>query len=104
MRRRPAQTSRALVRGAVLMQSSKAKKNRDFFGFSCWFLASLLFAFTADASQAQSQLAFNAGHGSTIAGAVLFDGETQPAARVRVDVQDISGSDLVTTFTDSAGR
>ena len=86
------------------MRSSKAKKNRDFFGFSCWFLASLLFAFTADASWAQSQLAFNAGHGSTIAGAVLFDGETQPAARVRVDVRDIGGSDLVTTFTDSSGR
>jgi Carboxypeptidase regulatory-like domain/Tetratricopeptide repeat len=39
-----------------------------------------------------------------ISGSVMLDGNTQPAARVRVDVKGTAGGDVMTTFTDASGR
>lgn len=56
--------------------------------------------------RASAQFSFGreAGGRTRIAGSVMLDGETQPAARVRVDVKALSGGDIVTTFTDASGR
>ena len=66
----------------------------------------VLLALASSVPAAQTQLQFSPKSGvrSTIAGSVLIDGETQPAARVRVNVRALTGGAVATTFTDSSGR
>ena len=80
---------------------SGLSKSRQFmtvrrYGFTCVALA-------LACSIAQGQ--FNTrGLRSTIGGSVLFDGESQPAAKVRVEVRALGGATTASTFTDSSGR
>jgi hypothetical protein len=64
----------------------------------------LAVAFSVPAAHAQLQFSPKSGVRSTIAGSVLIDGETLPAARVRVNVRALTGGAVATTFTDSSGR
>ena len=64
----------------------------------------LLLAAAVAASQAQAQLTAISGGRGRIRGAVLLDGEAQPAARVRVDIKALTGGDVASTFTDTSGR
>jgi Tfp pilus assembly protein PilF len=63
----------------------------------------LLAVFASNVPQAVAQINFKGGH-STITGSVMVDGETEPAARVRVDVKGLGGGAIATAFTDSSGR
>jgi tetratricopeptide (TPR) repeat protein len=63
----------------------------------------LLVALASNIPQAVAQVNFRGGR-STIAGSVLIDGDTQPAARVRVDVKGVGGGAIATAFTDASGR
>lgn len=67
-------------------------------------LGSVLLALVGAAPRAEAQFSLTAGGRSTIAGSVVIDGVTQPAARIRVDVKGLTGGGIVTTFTDSTGR
>lgn len=80
---------------------SGRNKSRQFmkvgqYGFTCFVLV-------LACSSAQGQ--FNPrGLHSTIEGSVLIAGESQPAAKVRVDVRALGGATMASTFTDSSGR
>ena len=69
-----------------------------------WGTAWLLLAAAVAAPKAQAQLPAVTGERSRIRGAVLLDGEAQPAARVRVDIKALTGGDVASTFTDTSGR
>src|SRR5258707_4301170 len=88
------------------MQRHRAKRFVNVWSLRSVALGFLLLALASNVPQAQGQLQFtsNGGTRSTIAGSVSLDGEARPAARVRVDVKALTGGQLATTFTDSAGR
>ena len=68
-----------------------------------WGVGCLLAVFASNVPQAFAQSHFKNGH-PTISGSVMVDGETEPAARVRVDVKGLGGGAIATAFTDSRGR
>lgn len=65
--------------------------------------ALLLFASVILAPRAQAQIA-GFGSRTTISGSVFVENMNQPAARVKVDVQAVSGGPFTTAYTDSTGR
>jgi Tfp pilus assembly protein PilF len=71
-----------------------------------WRTGCVLVALACSVPAAHAQLQFSPKSGvrSTIAGSVLIDGETLPAARVRVNVRALTGGAVASTFTDSSGR
>src|SRR5260370_10062016 len=88
------------------MQRHRAKKFVNVWRVRRWGLGCGLLGGAIGVPQAQGQLQFASSGGtrSTIAGSVSVDGEARPAAKVRVDVKALTGGQLATTFTDSAGR
>ncbi|HLZ92411.1 MAG TPA: tetratricopeptide repeat protein [Candidatus Acidoferrum sp.] len=80
------------------MQSYRKANHRQY-----WALAWLALAASWPSPAANAQ-GISKGLTARIEGSVLIAGETQPAARVRVDVRALSGSGLATTFTDASGR
>jgi tetratricopeptide (TPR) repeat protein len=70
-----------------------------------WEIGCLLVVLASGVLQAQAQFSLRGGSGrSTVSGSVMIDGETQPAARVRVDVKGLSGGSIATAITDASGR
>ena len=67
-------------------------------------LGGLLLALVSIPPRAEAQFSLASGGRLTVEGSVTIDGETQPAARVRVDVRAVTGGGIVTTFTDLRGR
>ena len=88
------------------MQSYRSDRHRNLLKSRCFEIGCLLLALECSVSQARGQFVLGReGAGRpTVAGSVMFDGETQPAARVRVDVKAVTGGGIATTFTDSNGR
>jgi cytochrome c-type biogenesis protein CcmH/NrfG len=64
----------------------------------------LLVALAGTVSQSQAQFNLKDSTRSTIEGSVMIDGDTQPAARIRVDVSAVTGGRIATAFTDASGR
>jgi hypothetical protein len=93
----------AMVRGEVAMQGNRAEKYGNGWRVRSWGVGCLLVALASNIPQAVAQVNFRVGR-STIAGSVLIDGDTQPAARVRVDVKGVGGGAIATAFTDASGR
>jgi tetratricopeptide (TPR) repeat protein len=80
---------------------SGRNKSRHLAELTRFGVVGLTLALACNAAQGQ----FNArGLRSTIEGSVLIDGESQPAAKVRVDVKALGGATMASTFTDSSGR
>jgi len=80
---------------------SGRNKSRQIVKVARYGLTCVALALACGAAQGQ----FSArGLRSTIEGSVLFDGESQPAAKVRVDVKALGGATMASTFTDSSGR
>jgi tetratricopeptide (TPR) repeat protein len=88
------------------MQSHRSDNHRNLLKSRCLEAGCLLLALGCGALQARGQFVLNreSAARNTVAGSVFIDGETQPAARVRVDVRAVTGGAIATTFTDSSGR
>jgi tetratricopeptide (TPR) repeat protein len=70
-----------------------------------WLASGLLIGAAALPRAAHGQYDVIGGPGrNRISGAVLIDGDSTPASRVRVEITALSGGDIFSTFTDASGR
>ena len=70
-----------------------------------WIAIGLLMCGAAQPRTANAQIDGIGGPGrNRISGAVLIDGDSTPASRVRVEIAALSGGDVASTFTDATGR
>src|SRR5205085_5578436 len=82
------------------------KKSRDCrWRWRACLVASLLLGYAGLPHLANAQIDVMAGGArNQITGSVLIDGDSMPATRVRVDITALSGGQVLSTFTDAAGR